>query len=221
MRSLQDPDPGLVLEGDGRNLASVLREIERADPDGKTRIDEYLRTIVPGVDSASFEPLGPKVTLLFRQNAGQKHPWSFFAENMSDGTLRVLAILVAAYQARRNGERRVPLIGIEEPETAIHPGAAEILAEALVAASQSVQVILTTHSPDLLDYKGFKDDQILAVTNAAGRTAIASMDEASRKAVREGLYSIGDLLRMGQLEPDEKEVEKAKQLGLFSDAVDA
>jgi predicted ATPase len=136
---------------------------------------------------------------------------------MSDGTLRALGVLAAAFQGRQNGNRRVQLIGIEEPEIALHPGAAEALAEALVAASNNVQVVLTTHSPDLLEHKGFTDDDILAVVNRKGRTAIAPIDPASREALRKGLYSVGELLRIGQLEPDEARLfgDGGPQLDLF------
>jgi len=217
IRQLQDPDPGQVLEGDGRNLASVLRELGRSDPQAKERIDAYLRTIVPDVESAEYAKIGPKVTLEFRQDVGQTHPWRFSAQSMSDGTLRALGVLAAAFQGRVNGHRRVNLIGIEEPEVALHPGAAEALAEALLAASVGVQVLLTTHSPDLLEHKGFQPDQILAVVNRKGRTSIAPIDEASREALRKGLYSVGELLRIGQLEPDEAQLfeEGGAQLDLF------
>ena len=44
---------------------------------------------------------GPKETLEFKQAVtGDKHTWGFLANNMSDGTLRVLGILVALFQGR-------------------------------------------------------------------------------------------------------------------------
>ncbi len=206
IRDLQDPDPGLLLSGDGGNLASVLREMGRTDARAKQRVEDYLKEIVPGLESIDFKALGPKVTLEFRQDVGQSHPWYFPAHSMSDGTLRALAILVAAFQGRANGRGRVPLIAIEEPEVAIHPGAARVVAEALSKASNHVQILLTTHSPDLLEHESFGDDSLRAVQWNRGTTVIAKVDPGSREAIREGLFSAGELLRLRQLEPDPDEL---------------
>jgi predicted ATP-dependent endonuclease of OLD family len=40
---------------------------------------------------------------------------------------------------------------VEEPEAFLHPGAIQVLRDGLMEASRSRQVIVTTHSPDLLD----------------------------------------------------------------------
>ena len=75
-----------------------------------------------------------------------------------------------------------------------------------------------THSPDLLDDKHSGCGSILAVEADDGNTVIAPVDEVSRSVVRDKLFTIGELLRKDQLEPDEASVisaEKAKQLHLF------
>ncbi len=205
IRDLQDPDPGQVLSGDGRNLAAVLREIARNDPPAKQRISDYLKKIVPGVVTVDHCEVGPKETIEFRQEVGQPNPWKFPAHSMSDGTLRALGILVAAYHGRTNGGRKVRLIGIEEPETAIHPGAAQAIGEALKKASEHVQILITTHSPDLLDHPCFAVENLRAVEWNRGSSVIARVDPGSRSALKEGLYSAGELLRMKQLMPDPDE----------------
>src|SRR5262249_51110597 len=135
-----------------------------------------------------------------------------------DGTLRALGVLVAVFQLA-NGEASPPLVGIEEPEIAIHPGAAAILAEALVDASRSVQILLTTHSPDFLDHEGFSSGSLLSVERERGGTVIAPVDEASRSALRDRLYSAGELLRMGQLQPDPKALASlAREESLFDES---
>jgi predicted ATPase len=206
IRDLQDPDPGHVLSGDGGNLAAVLREVSRNDPQGKQRIEDYLKQIVPAVMSVGHSEVGPKETIEFRQDVGHSAPWKFLAQNMSDGTLRALGILLAAYHGRSNGARKVRLIGIEEPEAALHPGAAAAIAEALNKASEHVQILLTTHSPDLLDHPSFTEDRLRSVAWSHGSTVIAHVDPGSRSALQEGLYSAGELLRMKQLEPDAAEI---------------
>lgn len=217
IRALQDPDPGRRLARDGRNVASVLRELRRVDPEARESVVEYLRQIVPGLESVDPKTLGPKETIEFRQTVDRKEPWRFLAGEMSDGTLRALGVLVAVFQ-RSNGESSLPLVGIEEPELAIHPGAAEILAEALVDASRSTQVLLTTHSPDFLDHEGFSTAALLSVERKRGGTIVAPVDEASRSALRDRLYSAGELLRMGQLEPDAKAAASlARERDLFDE----
>jgi predicted ATPase len=123
---------------------------------------------------------------------------------MSDGTLRALGILVALFQSQGSSVPSVPLVGIEEPEVALHPAAVGALLDALREASESTQVIVTTHSPDLLDFADPDKELLLAVYAEKGETQIAPVDEASRKAVRDRLYTPGELLRMDQLRPDSK-----------------
>lgn len=185
IRELQDPDPGELLERDGRNLASVVRRITEARPDLAERINEYLSSVVPGVSSVVARPIGPKETLEFRQKvAGDEAPWRFLAANMSDGTLRVLGVLVAAFQARAN---RVPptLVAIEEPEVAIHPGAAVKLMDALLEASHRTRLLITTHSPELLDHPGLDVSAILAVEARDNEAIITPVGPRMREAVKQ------------------------------------
>lgn len=216
IRDLQAPDPGDVLMRDGGNLTSVLTQLA---PTVKKDIEEYLEDVVPGVHAVDVKALGPMATLEFRQKiAGDKYPWRFLSNNMSDGTLRVLGILVALFQGNHDAQKRVPLVGIEEPEIALHPAAAGVLLDALRDASHKTQVITTSHSPDLLEDKHLDVDSILAVEAHDGNTVIAPVDEVSRSVVRDKLFTIGELLRKDQLQPDTTFVisaEKAKQLRLF------
>ncbi len=216
IRDLQDPDPGNVLMRDGGNLTSVLTQLA---PTVKTDIEEYLAVIVPGIRSVDVKDFGPKETLEFRQDVtGDTHPWRFLGNNMSDGTLRALGILVALFQGGPDTQKRVPLVGIEEPEIALHPAAAGALLDALRDGAHKTQVITTSHSPDLLEDKHLDVDSILAVEAYDGNTVIAPVDEVSRSVVRDKLFTIGELLRKDQLQPDPASIistEEGKQLRLF------
>lgn len=218
IRDLQAPDAGELLMRDGGNIASVLAQLSAPPHAAKQRIEEYLSKVVPGVYGVDVKTVGPKETLEFRQQvAGAKDPWRFLAANMSDGTLRVLGILVALFQSGNGAGQRVPLVGIEEPEIALHPAAANILLDSLRDASRKVQVVLTSHSPDLLDDEKLDTDSILSVINHEGVTLIGPVDEAGRSALRDHLYTAGELLRLNQLRPDPKALEAASrnQLRLF------
>ena len=216
IRDLQTPEPGDVLIRDGRNLTSVLTQLPSIV---KKDIEEYLAVVVPGVQGVAVKDFGPKETLEFRQVVtGDKHPWRFLANNMSDGTLRALGILVALFQGGHDAQKPVYLVGIEEPEIALHPAAAGVLLDGLRDAAHKTQVIITSHSPDLLDDKDLEIESILAVEARAGNTVIAQVDEVGRSALRDRLYTTGELLRLNQLRPDPKSVvyaEKVAQLDLF------
>jgi predicted ATPase len=217
MKELQSPDAGELLHRDGGNVASVIARLSLDKPEVMERIQSYLATIVPGVRDVERVALGPMETLQFKQIvAGSSRPWNFFAASMSDGTLRALGTLVAVTQL---AERKSPvsLVGIEEPETALHPAAAGALMDALREAASNTQIVVTSHSPDLLDQVDLDTDGLLSVVSNEGITKIAPIDEASRSAIRDHLYTPGELLRLDQLEPDNADLARQAQLRLFVD----
>ncbi len=220
MRELQKPQDGRLLKSAGENIASVLGYLERVAPDQLSTINDYLRVVVPEIHGVERKTIGPMETLEFRQNmAGEKYPWRFRAQNMSDGTLRALGVLLALFQ--NHGDSCPGLVGIEEPETALHPAAGAALRDAIQQASSTTQIVLTSHSPDLLDAPDLPAEAILAVVSEEGVTRIAPIDEASRKQIQQHLFTAGELLRLEQLVPDRKFLESQKQqtLNLFGDHV--
>ena len=209
IKDVQAPDPGDLLTRDGSNLASVFKQLS---PSVKERIKEYLAAIVPSVDKIEARKYGPKEGLVFTQKVAKaKDPRRFLANSMSDGTLRALGILVALFQRNNNPKKRVLLVGIEEPEGALHPAAAGVLLDALREAAGQTQIIISSHSPDLLDDKELDPESILAVEARDGITVIADIDEAGRSAVRDRLYTTGELLRLHQLQPDTASIDAAKE----------
>jgi len=220
IRELQPPDAGGLLKRDGSNLASVLRVMERKHPEQLERVVNFLSQIVPGIQNVDVKPAGKKESIEFRQIVGaNRDPWRFAAENMSDGTLRALGILTALFQSANGSGVVVPFVGIEEPEVALHPGAAGVLRDSLRAASINTQIAVTSHSPDLLDDKEIADANILAVVSKSGETKIGPLDEAGRSAVKDRLYTVGELMRLNQLEPDIALVDRtpANRLDLFGE----
>jgi len=215
---MQRPDPGDLLRPDGSNAASVLQNL---DADARQRIDAFLARVVPGVQSVQTKVIGKQETIEFRQSVmGQPHPWHFLAASMSDGTLRALGILLAIHQHRGGaaGSAAPSLIGLEEPETALHPAAASVLLAALREASRRTQIVVTSHSPDLLDNPDIESDSIYAVEAENGLTRIGRIDAASREMLRRKLFTPGELLRQNQLAPDPDaiaDVRSESQLGLF------
>ena len=216
IRDLQVPESGGMLLRDGSNLTSVLA---RFSPAAKRRLEKYLAKIVPGIHGVAVKELGHRETLEFRQDmAGAKYPWRFLANNMSDGTLRGLGILVALFQGNHNTQQRITLVGIEEPEVTLHPAAISVLLDGFRDAADETQIVITSHSPDLLDDKGLNTESILTVEAREGNTVVAQMGKASKSVLRNKLFTTGELLRLNQLKPDAASAARAantSQLRLF------
>lgn len=216
IRDLQQPDAGTLLRREGDNLASVLGHLAQHSRPSLDRVVEYLRRVAPGVEDVSKRSVGPMETIEFRQRvAGRKDPWAFLAASISDGTLRGLGVLVALLQS--NG-RPPTLVAIEEPEVALHPAAVAVLLDAVNDASRHTQVLLTSHSPDLLDRDDLVDSALLAVDADDGVTTIGPVSMVGREALRDRLFTAGELLRLNQLEPDDsaRKISQSEQLKLFS-----
>ena len=215
MRELQSPAPGRLLRSDGANIASVVARLEEEFPDIKRRVGQYLGEIVPGVDDYGRRTYGNRETLTFTQRAGdgkRYKKWTFDANGMSDGTLRTLGILIAAMQRSRTGEP-VRLIGIEEPETALHAAASDVLVDALREAAGRTQILVTTHSAELLDRVQPGREMLVVAQTHEGTTRLGRPDVVSEQAIRSHLATPGELLRMDQLRPD-----TLSQADLFGEA---
>jgi predicted ATPase len=219
--AMQKPDPGDLLRRDGSNAASVFQQMPAST---RELVNEYLARIVRGVSDAETKTLGSQETIEFRQAVkGQRHPWRFLASSMSDGTLRAFGVLLSLFQGRGSGKGSPMLIGLEEPEMALHPAAASVLLSALREASQHTQVLVTSHSPDLLDNPEIPTESLLAVENEDGVTVIGPVDSAGRSVLKERLFTPGELLRQNQLIPDPDAVsdfDDERQLGLFLFEID-
>jgi predicted ATPase len=202
MRTLKPLGGRDLLARDGSNVVGVLEELQSASAAHTNRINEYLARVVPGVLSVGTVAVDRWTTLFFVQEQTGDYAHSFLGSNMSDGTLRALGVLVALFQLGRDGAAGPLLVGLEEPETALHPAAAAVLVDAMRDATGSRQVLVTSHSPDLLDNPSIDDGQILAVVAQEGGTRIGHLDQAGRSVLRDHLFTVGDLLRMNQLRPD-------------------
>lgn len=198
-RQPQQHDAGDVLLASGRNIASVMRRLRIDDPESLDRIQDYVREIVPGLIKVESTSIATSETLRFAQRMQESGRLrKFFASAMSDGTLRSLGVLTALFQTHpRLGAPS--LVAIEEPESTLHPGAAGVLMDALIEASERHQVLATTHSPDLLDNPKLRLDSIRIVESVNGETTIAEADEASKEAVAQNLFTPGELMRQSQI----------------------
>jgi len=201
IREPQPPDSGKLLAPDGSNLTAVFKLLARNHPDRAERLLEYLRAVVPNVESVRPRAEGRKETLEFLEQAtSNEKSRRFPASSMSDGTLRALGVLIALFQ-RPIDDLMAPVC-IEEPEIALHPAAAGVLMDCLREAALERQVLVTSHSPDLLDRSDIPIESLLAVSAEEGRTHIGSLNTAGKRILKRRLRTAGELLRMSQIEPD-------------------
>lgn len=188
LRELQDPDEGSRLEADGSNAGSVLRQLK---PSSKRELVEMLSYVVPGVTGVKSVSRGNKLTMQFNQLGGGQST-SFDALQVSDGTLRLLGLLLALYQRDEPG-----FLAIEEPESTIHVAALQSLVEVFRARSQHTQILLTTHSSEILD--SLRLDELHLVTRENGISTLDHVSGDARIAIEKALFSPGELLRTGAL----------------------
>ena len=149
-----DPSPFLLrrdwagvesgrLDPYGRNLAETLYTLHESSPEALEKIVTATRAVV-GLPS-EIEPRESEGRFYFLQNEPGLH--RVHQMGVSSGTLHTLALITALLA---DPERN--LIGIEEPENYVHPAALDAFVQYLLNARERVQVLVTTHSPLLLDY---------------------------------------------------------------------
>jgi len=215
LREMQDPDSGASLKRDGANAASVLEDIKRRMPHDIQRIEQFLSTIVPGISSVSTTRHGQKLALEFTQKWDETGRLNFEAFNMSDGTLRAFGLLLAVFQ-----RERLSLIVVEEPEASIHPAAAGAVLDLLRHASRQMQVVVSTHSPEILDAKWIEDRHLRVVNWQKGTTTVSRVSDMSRKALQDHLMGAGELMRSEALETEPLFDDAPEQQGsLFEEVI--
>lgn len=192
MRQPQKAGNPHPLEPDGGNLASALRELDKKHPDSMGLIKTALCHIIPFITDLRIVPAGGFLVTQLKHgdvSVGDEDDAWFDLTQESDGTVRMLGILAALYQ-----KPYLPLIGIEEPELNVYPGALEALGEVIHEASRRSQMLITTHSPDLIDK--FRAENILVVNTERGITTAGPVSKIQMKVARRNLFSPGELHSM-------------------------
>ncbi len=198
LRQLTTPDTDSALREDGSNWASVIRAAKRSGKGRQTleRINEMMRVVLPDFRDVSVSNVGGYLVPKFRFGPDDSSIREFDPVQLSDGTLRIFGILLSLYQTPAPS-----LMIVEEPEQTVHPGVLAMLAEAFKEVSEVTQVIVTTHSPQLIDH--FEPDNIRVVTMKNGLTQIAPIKRAQTEAVKQGLMTLGEFMGAEGLQPEQ------------------
>lgn len=182
-----------ILKGDGSNLISVLHTLYTTDREFEQSInqamtaafgEDYEKLVFPPAADNQVQLRIRWKTLRLEQSAAE----------ISDGTLRYLYLLTILANPDPS-----TLIAIDEPETGLHPSMIRIVAEFAEQASKKSQVIITTHSPELLT--AFSD-YIPSTSVIQWQNGASSIQQISEEKLKFWLedYTLGSLFTSGELE---------------------
>jgi predicted ATPase len=186
--------PGVELGSHGENLGAVLHEIERSNGDGCMKtILGALRGAVPRIKE--IKALRTEVEGKWTFQIVEERIRSLTPASISDGTIRLLALLVATCWSARKSS----LLVMEEPENNLHPHLCEQLVAMFRAVAEEHQIIITTHSANFLDY--LQPDELL-LCECDDETTFTRLVRASDREnidVFRRNYTIGELWLQGEL----------------------
>lgn len=135
------------LDQTGENLAKYLQFVERENPTGFSEMLQRIARKIPGIQG--IKPIKAPDRRLLLEFTVEGYDTPFYQQDMSDGTLKMLAYLLLM-----EDPNPAPLIGIEEPENGLYPQLLDKLgAEFRAYAGQpgGPQILITTHSQNFID----------------------------------------------------------------------
>ena len=173
----------------GNNLALVLNRLQRQGL--REPINKWLNRFFDRFAEVIIDTPGG-ISQLFVREKDIKD--AFSAVSLSDGTLRLLCLLAVFLDPARS-----TLVCIEEPEIGMHPDAIRMVAELLLEASSRMQLVVTTHSPALIDALSDQPESIVVCERDPdgftkfNRLKSADLDEWLER------YSLGQLWQKGEI----------------------
>jgi predicted ATPase len=188
-----------ILTMGGENLGTVLHEIlTRYDHrQAASEIREFLRAAYPAFEEIHCDTtFGTPAQVLVRvREKGMQRSMELW--ELSDGMVRFLCLATALLNPQPP-----PFIALDEPEIGLHPKLLPVVADMIKTASERTQVLITTHSPDLLDRFLVEDVVVMSRGDDFKSTWSRPSD---RKTLVEMLKDVegetlGDLHRSGELE---------------------
>lgn len=189
-QTIEDTAYSEHLSVTGNNLAQVTKFIYETYPEIFAQILEKMKKRVPGIEEVkSLETPDGRIVLQFKDGSF-KDP--FISRFVSDGTIKMFAYLILL-----NDPTPHPLLCVEEPENYLHPELLpELVEEFREYASKGGQVLVSTHSPELVNALEIKE--VFWLQKQDGCTSIqAAEDCAEVKALSENGDKLGWLWYQG------------------------
>jgi predicted ATPase len=178
------------LSREGENLAQVTEYLFKNHPKIFEKITKKLRERVPGITNVDSKITEEGRVLLRFQDGSFQDP--FLARNVSDGTIKMFAYLVLLYDPKPH-----PLLCVEEPENQLYPKLlTELTEEFRDYSRRGGQVMISSHSPDLLN--ACELEEVFWLVKKDGYTEVrrASEDPQIRKYMEEQ-DKLGSLWKQG------------------------
>lgn len=167
--------PTLRLSADGANLPSVLNSIQQRHPDLWDEIIETLRVANPSFKTITFPPEGGDGKVVLRWWEKPFDRYGISANFLSDGTLKFLCLI-----AILKSPDPPPLVCIDEPEVGLHPDWIKLLAELLQDAATRTQVLVATHSPQIV--AKLDPEQVIVAEKVEGATGLKRLERSGLEA---------------------------------------
>lgn len=190
------PVSPLRLEPFGTNLLSVLYALKNTARYRNTykELLETLRAAIPDFIDIDLPVVGGGMISLNYSSKYFGEDRAIPASSMSDGQLRFLGLAVLL-----SLPEPPPLIAIDEPEIGLHPEMLPLLAGLLKEASKRTQIIVATHSPQLLSAEDITADDVIIAERENGSTKLERLS-SERLAKWLERYSLGELWTRGTLD---------------------
>jgi predicted ATPase len=183
-RSLPLAGPQKHLNNHGDNLGNVVQFMEREHKDRFKRILDRIAKKIPGIHKIDTEKTPDGRLLLKFNDKGFQDP--FYAQQMSDGTLKIFAYLLLL-----EDPTPPPFICIEEPENGLYHKLLEALAaefrEHATGKKGSSQVFITTHQPYFVDALTPEEVWVLE----KGKDGFATIRRASEEPLIQNMVAEG------------------------------
>jgi predicted ATPase len=187
-----------VLEPTGANLCSVLYTLHSERPRDERKLVEAARLVEPRLDLVSFQAPDPEHVYMFFED---KHSHRFGVQNISDGSLRYLALcfLILANRQESTLLPGPPLVMIEEPENGIYVGHLKPLFEKIDFSGTQGQFVFTSHSPYFIDLFDGTLEGLQVVRMGPRHSTVQRPDRAKMQELL-GKFSLGEMHFRGLLE---------------------
>ena len=180
----------IYLSPSGDNLPLVLENLSQ-NIDFEDSINEAMKSILP--KTRRIRPVRSGRLSLTVEWYFEDIKEAFYLNEMSDGTVRMLCWATILHSPLLPS-----LIVIDEPELGLHVSWMPILAEWIKKAATKTQIIITTHSPDLLDHFSDRLENVLCFYSE-NRThfSVKSLSKEMLEQKLEEGWQLGDLYRVG------------------------
>ncbi len=187
MRHTDSAKRNLILDKNGGNLAQVLLSLHNERPKTFDKIEDMLKQAIPQIDELLTPLTEDGKTYVAIREKGFDSPFDYF--QVSDGTLKLLAYITAITA------NEPKLICFEEPENFIHPRLFELWVEILKRSDK--QIILSTHSPYLVDWVDPED--VIIVEKKGQETVTSRIRESDKLRGHLEEMGLGELTYSGEV----------------------